>query len=196
MDAGPEDQRASRPTGTQTWRSRPTIVAALLAGIAAVVVAIAMITGGDGGTTDGGATDRETTDDETPGQDVSEPSADEAANASSAARGAEGTRSLAGVPDEIPAAILTDDATDVEGTVARGGDDWSAVVTYRSMLERDEVEAIVEAATSQAGFSRRQAAFDEQRKVVEYDGADGSVLTVTLRDDGASVAVGVVLLSP
>lgn len=121
---------------------------------------------------------------------------DEARNRTSAATGADGTRSFAEAPVEIPAAMVAEDARDLEGRVARAGDDWSAVLTYTSELERDELEAMVDAAAQNADFRRRRATFDAQRKVILYDGADGSVMTVTLNADGDAVTLGAVRISP
>ncbi|WP_052666313.1 hypothetical protein [Nitriliruptor alkaliphilus] len=119
-----------------------------------------------------------------------------AADLTSAARGPQGTRTLTEVPEEIPVTVLTGDAAQLEGTVARGGDDWSAVVTFVSHLEPAEVETTVDAALRTAAFAHRQASFDGHRRVIVYDGEDGSVLTVTLTFGEGPVTVGVVRISP
>jgi hypothetical protein len=113
----------------------------------------------------------------------------------SAARGPDGTRRVATVPDEIPAGLVPDSARDVESTVARGGDDWSAVVVFRSTDERRELETTIDAAMQAADFTRRNAVEDAERRVIRYDGADGAVLSVTLRTEGEEQVVGVSLVS-
>lgn len=176
---------ATEPVAARSWLPLALGVIGLLALVGLVVVAL-------GGEDDAG--DPAPVDD---GQDEAGAGEDdeEAGPTTSAARGPEGTRSLTEVPDEIPAGLVPDDARAIDGTVARGGGDWSAAVVFRSDRERFELEQAADSATAAAGFTRRDAVEDSERRVIRYDGADASVLTVTLRREGAEVVVGAVLVS-
>jgi len=116
--------------------------------------------------------------------------------ATSAVDGREGTRTFAGVPDDLPAAVAPADAADVEGTVSRTGDDWSAAVTYVSDRDRDALSPEVDEALVAAGFTVRQRAYDDTVMQVIYDGEDGDVATVTYRTLEAGTGVAVVLVAP
>ncbi len=120
----------------------------------------------------------------------------EGPESTSAARGPDGNRPLDGVAEELPPGLIADDASDVESRAARSGDDWSATVTYASEVDRDELERIVDTAAADGGFERRQATLDDERKVIVYDGADGSIMTVTLQTDGSRTLLAAVLVSP
>ncbi|MFP4233784.1 MAG: hypothetical protein ACLFUG_02520, partial [Nitriliruptoraceae bacterium] len=101
----------------------------------------------------------------------------------------------AAVPEEFPEDLLPADARAVEGTVARGGDDWSAVVVFRTERDRGSLEQAIDTAAEAEGFRRRDAVEDDERRVIRYDGSDGAVLTVTLRDEGEELVVGAALVS-
>lgn len=152
-------------------------------------------TAGDEGGAGDAAVDGEGAEDAAAGGRRSEETGDGSGPPTSAARGPEGTRELTEVPDEIPAGLLPDDARAIEGTVARGGDNWSAVVVFRSDTARSDLEQGADAAMAAGGFTRRDAVEDSERRVIRYDGEDGAVLTVTLRREGEEVVVGAVLVS-
>ena len=117
-------------------------------------------------------------------------------NPTSAALGDEGTRTFEGVPDDLPAGVVPADAVEVEGTVARSGDDWTSAVTFVVDGERDDVIPTVDEAILADGFALRQRAYDDEVMQVIYDGPDGSVLTVTYRTIPQGTGTAVVLVSP
>lgn len=104
-------------------------------------------------------------------------------------------RSLDEIPDEFPAAIVTEDARGLEGRRVSSGKDWSVSVTYTSGWPQDDLEATVDAAAEES-FERRNARFDADRKVIVYDRRDGAVMTVTLMDHGDEIAVAAILTGP
>lgn len=175
--------------------------AVLLAGI----VLTALTVGGDPGQDDPDGSREGAGSDVTSGNDdpVVDRDANEGADApaadpgsTSAAGGPEGSRDLVQAPDELPAGIVSEDATDILGRAARSGDDWSATVTYASQRGIEDLEELADTAGADAGFERRRATFTHDRKVIVYDGSDGSVLTVTLTAAEDRVIVGAVLISP
>ncbi len=185
---------ATEPAAARSWLPLALGAVGLLVLAGLLVVALG---GGDGPDDPAPADDGQATG---AGDDGHDEADDDRAGGvdgpeTSAARGPEGTRELTGVPDEFPPGLLPDDARAIEGTVARGGDDWSAAVVFRSGSERFDLEQRADTATSAAGFTRRDAVEDSERRVIRYDGEDGSVLTVTLRRDGDEVVVGAVLVS-
>lgn len=164
----------------------------LLAGIV-----IYLLTGGDQAERDPGGESITTEEPDAPPDEPSD--ADdltEGPESLSAARGPDGTRTLDDVAEELPRGIIAEDAQDVESRAARSGDDWSATVTYASDADRDGLEEVVDTAATEDGFERRQATFDDQRKVIVYDGSDGSIMTVTLQSDGNRTLLAAVLVSP
>lgn len=179
---------ATEPEAARSWLPLALGVVGVLVLVGLLVVALG---GGDGENTAAGDGAEDSTADSGGAADGGE----EPGPTTSAARGPEGTRSLSEVPDEIPAGLVPDDARAIDGTVARGGGDWSAAVVFRSDRERFELEQAADSATDAAGFTRRDAIEDSERRVIRYDGADGSVLTVTLRREGDEVVVGAVLVS-
>lgn len=106
------------------------------------------------------------------------------------------TRHVAGVPDEIPAELVTDDAGQVSGTVATRGEAWSALVSYESAMSRDELATHALEVLTGDGYDHRRTTYDDQATVDVYDGPDGSVLTVTVRDLDDRRTVGAVRVSP
>ncbi|MBS3939962.1 MAG: hypothetical protein KG028_03275 [Actinobacteria bacterium] len=113
-------------------------------------------------------------------------------NATSAALGREGTRTFAGTPDEMPMSVVPTGAIEVEGTVTRRGDDWSAAVTFVvEDVQRETVMPTVDEAMRGDGCNLRQRAYDDTTMQVIYDCGDGSVATVTYRhiDEGTGTAV-------
>lgn len=118
-------------------------------------------------------------------------------NSTSAALGREGTRSFSGVPDDLPAEVVPDEAIEVEGTVSRRGEDWSAAVTFVvADVERDTVMPTVDEALKADGYTLRQRAYDDTTMQVIYDGDDGAVATVTYRHIDEGTGTAVVLVSP
>jgi hypothetical protein len=181
----------SSPVAAGASRRRLLVVIGV---VAAVVVVLAVVLLGRGGDDDTGtATDA----DVEAADDADAARTDEAQHpdSTSAADGPEGTRNFADVPDEFPDGLVPDDARDIEGTAARGGDDWSAVVVFRTADDRSTLERRIDDATGAAGFIRRNAVQDSERRVIRYDGADGSVLSVTLRSEGDEQIVGAALVS-
>lgn len=118
-------------------------------------------------------------------------------NATSAALGREGTRSFEGTPDELPAAAVPAAAIEVEGTVTRRADDWSAAVTYVvEDVQRDAVLPTVDEALTADGCTLRQRAYDDTTMQVIYDCEDGSVTTVTFRHIDAGTGTAIVKVGP
>jgi hypothetical protein len=152
----------------------------LLAGIA-----IYLLTGG------GGERTQRQTDPSNPGAvDSQEPERTRISD------GPEGSRDLDEVPHELPVGILLDDASGFQGRAARSGDDWSAIVSYTTNQERDEAEAALAAVLADEGFERRRVSFTDERRVIVHDGADGTILTLTLTDQGDGVTVAAAIVSP
>lgn len=117
-------------------------------------------------------------------------------NATSAEHGREGTRSFDGTPDDLPPDVVPADAVEVEGTVARGGDDWSSAVTFIVEGDREDVMPTVDAAVLADGYTLRQRAYDDEVMQVVYDRSYGAVLTVTYRAIPEGTGTAVVLVSP
>lgn len=118
-------------------------------------------------------------------------------NATSAALGREGTRSFAGTPDEVPAAAVPSEAIEVEGTVTRRADDWSAAVTFVvADVQREAVMPTVDGALTADGCTLRQRAYDDTTMQVIYDCDDGSVTTVTYRHIDEGTGTAIVKVSP
>lgn len=118
-------------------------------------------------------------------------------NPTSAAQGREGTRTFEGTPDDLPSAVVPGEAIEVEGTVSRRGDDWTAAVTYVvEGAQREAVMPTVDEAMTADGCTLRQRAYDDETMQVIYDCEDGSVATVTYRTIDEGVGTAVVLVSP
>lgn len=117
-------------------------------------------------------------------------------DATSAELGREGTRSFAGVPDDLPPEVVPENATEVEGTVARSGEDWTSAVTFIVDGDREAVMPTVDAAILADGYTMRQRAYDDEVMQVVYDGPDGEVITVTYRRIPEGTGTAVVLVSP
>lgn len=117
-------------------------------------------------------------------------------NATSAELGREGTRNFEGVPEDLPPDVVPENATEVEGTVARSGEDWTSAVTFVMDGDRGEVMPTVDEALLADGYTLRQRAYDEKVMQVVYDGPDGSVVTVTYRSIPEGTGTAVVLVSP
>lgn len=179
----------------------------LLAGI----VLTALTAGEDPRSTDGSDQGQDRADtpaaDENPDRDGGEPGSSLAPgdggvpvtdpDNTSAAEGPQGTRVLPGPPDEFPLGVVPDDATDLEGRAARSGDSWSASVTYATATDREELERLVEAAVTSDGFERRHSTVNDARRVIVYDGPDGSIMTVTVaHDEHRGSLLAAVLVGP
>jgi hypothetical protein len=118
-------------------------------------------------------------------------------NPTSAAHGREGTRTLTSAPDDLPRDVVPSEATEVEGTVSRRGDDWSAAVTFvMPDVDREAVMPHVDEKITDQGYRLRQRAYDDTTMQVIYDGEDGSVMTVTYRHIDEGTGTAVVLVSP
>jgi hypothetical protein len=182
---------ATEPAAARAWL--PFVLGVLGALVLVGVLVVAL--GGEEGADDPMSAPDSATDEDDQGDTGSADANERPGPTTSAARGPEGTRSLTEVPDEIPAGLVPDDARAIDGTVVRSGDDWSAAVVFRSDRERFDLEQAADSATAAAGFTRRDAVEDSERRVIRYDGGDGSVLTVTLRSEGEEVVVGAVLVS-
>ncbi|HSK23132.1 MAG TPA: hypothetical protein VK906_08155 [Egicoccus sp.] len=118
-------------------------------------------------------------------------------NATSAALGREGTRSFEGTPDELPGAAVPEGAVEVEGTVTRRADDWSAAVTFVvEDVQREAVMPTVDEAMTADGCTLRQRAYDDTTMQVIYDCDDGSVTTVTFRHIAEGTGTAIVKVSP
>jgi hypothetical protein len=114
----------------------------------------------------------------------------------SAQLGPEGSRTFEGVPDDLPAGVVPPGADEVEATVARAGDRWTAAVTFVAGSSRDDASTHVDAVLTAAGYAFRQRAYDERSLEVVYDGSDGSVLSVTYADTSEGTGTAVVLRGP
>lgn len=114
----------------------------------------------------------------------------------SASTGPEGTRDLDQVPDELPTALVVDDAVDLEATVARGGEDWSASLTYRTAQDPEALAAAVDDVLAGEGYTLRRRSSDDLRTTTVYDGQDRSVLTTTVLVEEPMTLVHVVRVSP
>ncbi len=114
-------------------------------------------------------------------------------NPNSAEFGREGTRTLDGVPDDLPGDVLPESAVEVEGLVSRTGGDWSAAVSYVFPGPRDEVTATVNGVLLQAGYTQRQRSFDERSLLIVYDGIEGRTISASFQDIDAGTGVAVVL---
>lgn len=118
-------------------------------------------------------------------------------NSTSAALGREGTRSFEGTPDELPTSVVPSEAVEVEGTVTRREQDWSAAVTYVvENVQRESVMPTVDEAMTDDGCTLRQRAYDDTTMQVIYDCEDGSVATVTFRHIDEGTGTAVVKVSP
>lgn len=111
----------------------------------------------------------------------------------SAERGREGVRAIESVPQELPEDVVPPGAEDVEGTVARDGDDWTSAVTFVVAGGREPANRHVDAALTTAGFAFRQRAFDDVSLQEIYDGPEGSVVSVTYQEIPEGTGVAVVL---
>ena len=111
----------------------------------------------------------------------------------SAAEGPEGTRTFEGLPRELPPSVLTEgvDEDDVEATVARAGDAWSAAASYLTSGEHEALGRGGDAPLRDDGFVLRQRAFDDRSMIVVYDHEDGTVLTMTYLSTGQADEVRV-----
>lgn len=103
--------------------------------------------------------------------------------AESASTGPMGTRELDRVPDDLPAGLVVEDATDLSATVAREGDDWSATIVFRTSRDLDELVASAEQTLLAEGYTQQRRTSRDAEIVTTYEGEDGSVLTTTARGD-------------
>lgn len=106
------------------------------------------------------------------------------------------TIDLDGVPEQIPASILPDDAQQITGRLATHGDAWSAFARFQSEMSSHALVDHIQLAATGEGYTHREHAHDGTSTVSVYDGADGSILTVTVHDLGERRSVGAVRVSP
>lgn len=106
------------------------------------------------------------------------------------------TVEIDGIPEQIPDTIVPDGAHQVTGTIATQGEAWSALARFQSDRPSDELVEHVHLAATAERFRHRERSRDETSTVSVYDGSDGSILTVTVRDMGDHRSVGAVRVSP
>lgn len=129
------------------------------------------------------------------GSEVSDASGDGDPDSTSAQGEPGGTRTLDVIPDELPASVAPDDARDLEGTVARAGDDWSAAVSFLTDRELEPFARELDGMVRSDGYELRQRVLESERIVNTYDGPDGGIMTVTLRPDGDATRATAVIVS-
>lgn len=111
----------------------------------------------------------------------------------SARLGHEGTRTFDHAPDDLPEGLVPADATEVVGTAARGGRDWTAAVSFVTDMARPEISSFVDDVVTGAEFVFRQRSYDDVTLQAAYDGPDGSVLTITYQTLSEGTGTAVVL---
>lgn len=115
----------------------------------------------------------------------------------SAVEGPEGLRSFEGLPLEMPLSVVPDGATNIEGTAARVGGDWTAAADFRVAGEHEQLARGGDAPLLEDGFVLRQRAFDDSSMLVIYDHDDGRELRVFYTQvSNDEVAVNAVLTGP